>query len=121
MVFSDEHKAKLSNTNWKKVAKEKGESIPLSEEHKRKLSEATKGKAFSDDHRKHLRKTMDYSNWKSEIPKVIEDFNIKSITEYRKIIKEHPELNMTQSPHKGYRNDGWSGWDEFRHFFRKNC
>lgn len=118
-VFSEEHRKKLSDTNWKKVAKDSGNPIPLSEEHKRKLSEIGKGRKFSDEHRKNLRKTMDYESWRKAIPGVIEKFQIKSITHYRQVIKDHPELNMTQGPHKGYRNDGWRGWDEFRHLFKR--
>lgn len=63
---------------------------------------------------------MDYERWREVIPGVIDRFKIKSITHYRQVVKDHPELNMSQGPHKSYKNDGWKGWDEFRCLFNQN-
>jgi hypothetical protein len=109
-VFSDNHKQKLSDTQFKK--RNKGaDCLKLSDATKTKLSEALKGRVFSDEHRLNLTKCIRFQEWISTVSGLFLTGVVKNISKYRIYAKEHPELRLPISPEKSYKNEGWSSWE----------
>jgi hypothetical protein len=114
-LFSEEHKAKLKETNFK--SKNKGSDIlKLSEETKKKISLAQKGKKLSQEHIDNLRKGYTYEEWKGRIVEFIVQNKIESITDYRKRCKEI-DNKMPKSPEGAFKRHNWEGWDKYRSLF----
>lgn len=111
-LFTEEHRKKLSEKNYKKINKG-SDSLKLSEETKKKISLSQKGRIFSDEHRDKLRKCISFEEFEVVIVDLIKDGSIKTITAYRKYAKDNPELKYPTRPEKSYKNCGWSGWRKY--------
>lgn len=116
-VFSEEHKKKISETNFK--AKNKGSDIlKLSKETKKKISDSTKGKKLSQEHINKLRKGYTYEEWKEKISNFIINNNIKSITDYRNRCRDL-DSKMPKIPEGAFKRHNWSGWSCYYNLFKK--
>lgn len=111
-LFSDEHRKKLKDTNYKKLNKG-SEKLKLSEETKRKLSDSLKNRVFTLEHREKLRKCISYDEFESVIVELVKNGTVKTITSYRKYAKDNPDLKYPIRPEKSYKNCGWSGWRKY--------
>ena len=111
-LFSDEHRQKLKDTNYKKLNKGSDE-LKLSDETKKKLSESLKNRVFTLEHREKLRKCISFEEFEVIIVDLVKSGKIKTITAYRKYAKDNPELKYSIVPEKSYKNCGWSGWRKY--------
>lgn len=100
---------KLINNNKVKDAKA---AISLEDKKKwyKKISDALKGREFSDEHRKKLQKCIRYNEWLVILPKIIKENNIKNISAYRIFAINNKELKLPIKPEDSYKNEGWDGW-----------
>jgi hypothetical protein len=111
-LFSDEHRQKLKDANYKKLNKG-SDKLKLSDETKKKLSESLKNRAFTLEHRDKLRKCISFEEFEVIIVDLVNNGVIKTITAYRKYAKDNPELKYPIVPEKSYKNCGWSGWRKY--------
>jgi hypothetical protein len=111
-LFTDEHRQKLKDTNYKKLNKG-SDKLKLSDETKMKLSESLKNRVFTLEHREKLRKCISYEEFEIIVPDLVKSGVINTITSYRKYAKENPDLRYPQKPEKSYKNCGWSGWRKY--------
>lgn len=111
-LFSEEHKQKLKDTNWKKLNKG-SENLKLSEETKNKISNSLKNRIFTLEHREKLRKCISYEEFEVVIFDLVENGIINTITEYRKYAKDNPDFKYPIKPEKSYKNCGWTGWRKY--------
>lgn len=107
--FTDEHRQKLSETNYRLRDKGK-ESNRLSEETKQKLSDSLKGREFSLEHRAKLTKCIRYEEWKAVVAQLLTDGLVTTITSYRVYARQNPDLKLPRKPEKSYVNEGWEGF-----------
>jgi hypothetical protein len=106
--FSEEHREKLSITNYKKNNKG-SESLKLKEESKKKISEFFKNRKFSEEHKEKLRKfKISYEDLKCM---VIEN-SIKSKREYQIWIKQN-NIDAPLNPSSKSFHEKWKGWTSF--------
>ena len=110
-LFSDEHRQRLKDTNYKKLNKG-SDKLKLSDETKLKISLAQKDRIFSPEHREKLRKCINFEEFENIIVGLLID--LKTITAYRKYAKDNPELKLPQIPEKSFKNDGWKGWEVYK-------
>ena len=110
-LFSDEHRQRLKDTNYKKLNKG-SDKLKLSDETKLKISLAQKDRIFSPEHREKLRKCINFEEFENIIVGLL--IELKTITAYRKYAKNNPELKLPQKPEKSYKNDGWKGWQKYK-------
>ena len=111
-LFSDEHRQKLKDTNYKKINKG-SDKLKLSDETKKKISESQKNRVFTLEHREKLRKCISFEEFEVIIVDLVKSGKIKTITAYRKYAKDNPELKYSIVPEKSYKNCGWSGWRKY--------
>lgn len=111
-LFSDEHRQKLKETNYKKLNKG-SDSLKLSDETKKKISMSQKGRIFTKEHRDKLRKCISFEEFEIVIVDLVKSGLIKTITAYRKYAKDNPDLKYSKRPEESYKNDGWSGWRKY--------
>ena len=111
-LFSDEHRQKLKDTNYKKLNKG-SDKLKLSDETKKKLSESLKNRVFSLEHRENLRKCISYEEFEIIVTDLVKSGLTKTITAYRKYAKDNPDLKYPISPEKSYKNFGWGGWRKY--------
>lgn len=111
-LFTDEHRKKLKNNNYRKLNKG-SDKLKLSDKTKKKLSESLKNRVFTLEHREKLRKCISYEEFEIIVPNLVRDGIIKTITAYRKYAKDNPELKYPIKPEKSYKNCGWSGWRKY--------
>lgn len=111
-LFSDEHRQKLKETNYKKLNKGSDE-LKIKEEVKRKISESLRNRVFTLEHRQKLRKCITFEEFEIVIVDLVKSGLIKTITAYRKYAKDNPELKYSTVPEKSYKNDGWSDWRKY--------
>lgn len=111
-LFSDEHRQKLKDSNYKKLNKG-SDKLKLSDETKKKLSDKLKGRTFTLEHRDKLRKCISFEEFEVIIVDLVNNGVIKTITAYRKYAKDYPELKYSTVPEKSYKNCGWSGWRKY--------
>ena len=111
-LFTDEHRQKLKDTNYKKLNKG-SDKLKLSDETKKKLSESLKNRVFTLEHREKLRKCISYEEFEIIVPNLVRDGIIKTITAYRRYAKDNPDLKYPIKPEKSYKNCGWSGWRKY--------
>jgi hypothetical protein len=111
-LFSDEHRQKLKDTNYKKLNKGSDE-LKLSEETKKKISNSLKNRVFTLEHRDKLRKCISYEEFEVVVVDLVNSGIVKTITAYRKYAKDNPDLKYPLKPEKSYKNYGWSGWRKY--------
>lgn len=111
-LFSDEHRQKLKDTNYKKLNKG-SDKLKLSEETKKKLSESLKNRVFTLEHREKLRKCISYEEFEIIVVDLVRSSIINTITGYRKYAKENPDLKYPLRPEKSYKNCGWTDWRKY--------
>ena len=111
-LFSDEHRQKLKDTNYKKLNKG-SDKLKLSDETKKKLSESLKNRVFTLEHRDKLRKCISFEEFELIIVDLVNSGMIKTITAYRKYAKDNPDLKYPIRPEKSYKNCGWSDWRKY--------
>jgi len=111
-LFTDEHRQKLKDTNYKKLNKGSDE-LKLSDETKKKLSESLKNRVFTLEHREKLRKCISYEEFETIVADLVKSGIINTITGYRKYAKENPDLKYPLRPEKSYKNCGWSDWRKY--------
>jgi len=111
-LFTEEHRQKLKDTNYKKLNKG-SDKLKLSDETKKKLSESLKNRVFSLEHRKKLRKCISFEEFEVIIIDLVNSGIVKTITAYRKYAKDNPELKYSTVPEKSYKNYGWEGWRKY--------
>ena len=111
-LFTDEHRQKLKDTNYKKLNKG-SDKLKLSDETKMKLSESLKNRVFTLEHREKLRKCISYEEFEIIVPDLVKSGIINTITGYRKYAKENPDLKYPIRPEKSYKNCGWTDWRKY--------
>jgi len=111
-LFTDVHRQKLKDTNYKKLNKG-SDKLKLSDETKRKLSESLKNRVFTQEHREKLRKCISFEEFEIIIVNLVDIGIIKTITAYRKYAKNNPDLKYSTVPEKSYKNCGWEGWRKY--------
>jgi len=111
-LFTDEHRQKLKDTNYKKINKG-SDKLKLSDETKKKLSESLKNRVFTQEHRDKLRKCISFDEFEIIIVDLVNSGVIKTITAYRKYAKDNPDLKYSTRPEKSYKNCGWEGWRKY--------
>ena len=111
-LFSDEHRQKLKDTNYKKLNKG-SDKLKLSDDTKKKISLSQKGRIFSDEHRDKLRKCISFEEFEVIIVDLVNSGIIKTITAYRKYAKYNPDLKYPIRPEKSYKNCDWVGWRKY--------
>jgi hypothetical protein len=111
-LFSDEHRQKLKDTNYKKLNKG-SDKLKLSDETKKKLSESLKNRVFTLEHRDKLRKCISFEEFEVIIVDLVNSSTIKTITAYRKYAKYNPDLKYPIRPEKSYKNCDWVGWRKY--------
>jgi hypothetical protein len=111
-LFSDEHRQKLKDTNYKKLNKG-SDKLKLSDETKKKLSESLKNRVFTLEHRDKLRKCISFEEFEIIIVDLVNSSTIKTITAYRKYAKDNPCLKYPIRPEKSYKNFDWEGWRKY--------
>lgn len=111
-LFTDEHRQKLKDTNYKKLNKG-SDKLKLSDETKMKLSESLKNRVFTLEHREKLRKCISYEEFEIIVSDLVRNGIINTITGYRKYAKENPDLKYPLRPEKSYKNCGWSDWRKY--------
>ena len=111
-LFTEEHRQKLKDTNWKKLNKGSNE-LKLSDETKSKISNSLKNRIFSDEHRSKLRKCITFEEFELVIVDMVIGRIIDTITKYRKYAKDNPNLKLSTVPEKSYKNCGWEGWRKY--------
>lgn len=111
-LFTDEHRQKLKNTNYKKLNRG-SDKLKLSDETKSKISNSQKNRIFTIEHREKLRKCISYEEFEIIIVNLVENDIINTITEYRKYAKDNPDLKYPIKPEKSYKNYGWTGWGKY--------
>jgi hypothetical protein len=111
-LFSDEHKQKLKDTNYKKLNKG-SDKLKLSDETKKKISNSLKNRVFTSEHRENLRKCISFEEFEIIIVYLVNNGLIKTITAYRKYAKDNPDLRYPLRPEKSYRNCGWTDWRKY--------
>jgi len=111
-LFTDEHRQKLKDTNYKKLNKG-SEVLKLSDETKKKLSDSLKNRIFTLEHREKLRKCISYSEFEIYIIILIKNKIIHNISSYRKYAKNNPDLKLPINPEKCYKKYGWVGWKKY--------
>lgn len=111
-LFSEEHRQKLKDTNYKKLNKG-SDKLKLSDETKKKLSESLKNRVFTLEHREKLRKCISFEEFEVIIVDLVNSGMIKTISAYRKYAKDNPDLKYSTRPEKSYKNCGWSGWRKY--------
>lgn len=111
-LFSDEHKQKLKDTNYRKLNKG-SDKLKLSEETKIKISNSQKNRVFTLEHREKLRKCISYDEFELVIVELVKNGIVKTITSYRKYAKDNPDLKYPIRPEKSYKNCGWSDWRKY--------
>jgi hypothetical protein len=111
-LFTEEHRHKLRNSNFRKLNKGSNE-LKISDETKKKISEKLKNRTFTLDHRIKLRKCISFEEFEIVIINLIKNNIINTITAYRTYAKQNPELKYPQKPEKSYKNCGWSGWRKY--------
>lgn len=116
--FTEEHKLKIKNNNYKKINKG-SDKLKLSDETKKKISNSTKGKKLSLEHTSKLRKYYTYGEWKLLIIDFIINNKIKSITEYR-LICNKIDNKMPPKPEFSFKRHNWCGWVEYKKYFKMN-
>ena len=72
-----------------------------------------KGRVFTIEHRKKLRKCISFEEFEIIIVDLVRSGVVKTITSYRVYAKENPELKYPIVPEKSYKNYGWSGWRKY--------
>lgn len=111
-LFTDEHRQKLKDTNYKKLNKG-SDKLKLSDETKMKLSESLKNRVFTLEHREKLRKCISYEEFEIIVSDLVRNGIINTITGYRKYAKENPDLKYPLRPEKSYKNCGWTDWRKY--------
>ena len=111
-LFTDKHRQKLKDTNYKKLNKG-SDKLKLSDETKNKLSNSLKNRVFTLEHREKLRKCISYEEFEVIVPDLVKSGIINTITRYRKYAKDNPDLKYPISPEKSYKNFGWEGWRKY--------
>lgn len=111
-LFSEEHKNKLKQSNYKKRNKGSDE-LKLSEQTKNKISEKLKNRIFTQEHRNKLRKCISFEQFEDIIYYLVKNGIINSITSYRKYARKNIDLKYPINPEKSYKNCGWSGWRKY--------
>lgn len=111
-LFTEEHRQKLKDTNWKKLNKG-SDYLKLSDETKNKISNSLKNRVFSDEHRSKLRKCITFEEFELVIVDMVENKIIDTITKYRKYAKDNPDSRLPIRPEKSYKNYGWEGWRKY--------
>lgn len=111
-LFTDEHRQKLKDTNYKKLNKG-SDKLKLSEETKLKISNSQKNRVFTLEHREKLRKCISYEEFEIIVSDLVRNGIINTITGYRKYAKENPDLKYPLRPEKSYKNCGWSDWRKY--------
>lgn len=111
-LFTDEHRQKLKDTNYKKMNKGSDE-LKLSDNTKKKISDKLKDRVFTLEHREKLRKCVSYEEFETIVIDLVKNGIINTITDYRKYAKENPDLKYPLRPEKSYKNCGWSDWRKY--------
>ena len=111
-LFTDEHRQKLKDTNYKKLNKG-SDKLKLSDETKLKISNSQKNRVFTLEHREKLRKCISYEEFEIIVSDLVRNGIINTITAYRKYAKENPDLKYPLRPEKSYKNCGWSDWRKY--------
>lgn len=111
-LFTDEHRQKLKDTNYKKLNKGSDE-LKLSDNTKKKISDKLKDRVFTLEHREKLRKCISYEDFEIIVVDLVKSGIINTIAGYRKYAKENPDLKYPLRPEKSYKNCGWSGWRKY--------
>lgn len=111
-LFTEEHRQKLKDTNYKKMNKG-SDKLKLSEETKKKLSESLKNRVFTLEHRDKLRKCISFEEFEIIVIDLVKRGVINTIIAYRKYAKENPNFKYPIKPEKSYKNCGWSGWRKY--------
>ena len=111
-LFSDEHRQKLKDNNYKKLNKGSDE-LKLSEETKKRISDSLKNRVFTLEHRDKLRKCISYEEFELVVVDLVQKGVINTITGYRKYAKDNPDLRYPLRPEKSYRNCGWTTWRKY--------
>ena len=111
-LFTEEHRKKLREKNYKKINKG-SDKLKLSDETKKKLSESLKNRVFTKEHREKLRKCISFEEFEIIIVDLVNNGIIKTITAYRKYAKNNPDLKYSTVPEKSYKNCGWEGWRKY--------
>jgi hypothetical protein len=111
-LFTDEHRQKLKDTNYKKLNKG-SDKLKLSDETKKKLSDSLKNRVFTLEHREKLRKCISYEEFEIIVVDLVQKGVINTITGYRKYAKDNPDLKYPLRPEKSYKNCGWTDWRKY--------
>ena len=111
-LFTDEHRQKLKDTNYKKLNKG-SDTLKLSDDTKKKISLSQRGRIFSDEHRDKLRKCISYEEFEIIVIDLVKSGVINTITAYRKYAKYNPDLKYPIRPEKSYKNCDWVGWRKY--------
>ena len=111
-LFTDEHRQKLKDTNYKKLNKG-SDKLKLSDETKFKISNSQKNRVFTLEHREKLRKCISYEEFEIIVPDLVRNGTINTITGYRKYAKDNPDLKYPLRPEKSYKNCGWTDWRKY--------
>jgi len=111
-LFSEEHRQKLKDTNYKKLNKG-SDKLKLSEETKSKISNSQKNRVFTLEHREKLRKCISYEEFEIILVNLVQKGVINTITGYRKYAKDNPDLKYPLRPEKSYKNCGWTDWRKY--------
>lgn len=105
--LSEKHIENLKKNHFKKL--NKGDvSLKLTDETKKKLSLILKGRKFSEEHLKKLKKTITFDEFEIELKKLIASNIVNNIAEYKEYAKQNKHLKFPISPERTYKN--WKGW-----------
>jgi hypothetical protein len=111
-LFTEDHRQKLKDTNYRKLNKGSDE-LKLADDTKQKISNKLKGRVFTQDHKDKLRKCIKFEEFEKVIINLVDNKVVKTITAYRKYAKENPKLKLSSVPEKSYKNYGWGGWRKY--------
>ena len=111
-LFTDEHRQKLKDANYKKMNKGSAE-LKLSDNTKKKISDKLKDRVFTLEHREKLRKCVSYEEFETIVIDLVKGGIINTIAGYRRYAKENPDLKYPLRPEKSYKNCGWSDWRKY--------
>ena len=110
-LFTDEHREKLSQVNYKKINKGSDE-LKLSEETKLKISNKLKNRKLTEQHKLKLRKTVSFESFEEIINHLIEQNLIRNISDYRRFARINKEKKLPIRPELSYK-EFWSSWRKY--------
>lgn len=104
----EEHIKNLKKNNFKSLNKG-NDVLKLTDNCKKKISEALKNRKFSQSHLDKLRK-LNFEEFEKIIFDLIKKYNIKNEDDYINVAKKEKHLRLPIDPKRKFKNK-WKGWN----------